>query len=128
MKILFLHLRDLHLDGITSEKIQAATDSLSIFSAFEGVVIIISGDIAASGKQNQYESAATLIGRLTSNIKSKYSISDKDFKLLLVPSNHDINYGANLVYLQRQYAPLPLKIKCMNSILNLSVWLTVSAF
>ena len=97
MKILFLHLSDLHLDGmdgVTSEKIQAATDSLSIFSAFEGVVIIISGDIAASGKQNQYKSAATLIGRLTSNIKSKYSISDKNFKLLLVPGNHDINYGA----------------------------------
>lgn len=96
MKLVFLHLSDLHLnciDGASPTKLQAVTNSLSTYSPFDGIVIIISGDVAASGDINQYKHASTFIGRLVTSIKERFSISDKNLKLLLVPGNHDIFWG-----------------------------------
>lgn len=96
MKIAFLHLSDLHLrdsKGANSAKIQAAVDSFIPYSPFEGIVIVLSGDIAAFGEDNQYKIASTFLGRLTSELKIRYSLSEKNIKTLLVPGNHDINWG-----------------------------------
>lgn len=96
MKIVFLHLSDLHLqnlEGANPTKIQAAVRALSVFGEFEGIVIIVSGDLAAKGYSNEYKNAGIFIGRFTSEIRKKYCISEKNFKILLVPGNHDINFG-----------------------------------
>lgn len=96
MKVIFLHLSDLHLQdsqGMHPAKLQAVVDSLAAYPPFEGIVIIFSGDIAASGTTNQYKIAARFIGRLLSEIRSKYSISKKNTKILIVPGNHDIDWG-----------------------------------
>ena len=50
MNIVFLHLSDLHLQdksGAHSSRIQALAQSLNEFSPFDGIVIILSGDIAS---------------------------------------------------------------------------------
>ncbi|MDY2970982.1 MAG: metallophosphoesterase [Butyricicoccus pullicaecorum] len=96
MKIVFLHLSDLHLQdyaSLHSVKIQAVVDSLSSYKPFDGIVIILSGDIAATGSSNEYKNAATLLGRLTSHISKKYLIKEKNLKILIVPGNHDINWS-----------------------------------
>lgn len=96
MKIVFLQLSDLHLQdshGIHPAKVQAIVDSISLFAPFQGIVIILSGDIAATGQANQYKIAAVFLGRLTSALKRKYSLTDKNAKILIVPGNHDINWG-----------------------------------
>ena len=96
MKIVFLHLSDLHLqnlEGANPTKIQAAVRALSVFGEFEGIVIIVSGDLAAKGYSNEYKNAGIFIGRFTSEIRKKYCISEKNLKILLVPGNHDINFG-----------------------------------
>ena len=52
MRISFLHLSDFHLNdskGIHPAKIQAIVDSLGVYAPFEGIVIVLSGDIAATG-------------------------------------------------------------------------------
>ena len=75
MKIVFLQLSDLHLQdtsGVHPAKIQAMVESLTHFMPFEGIVIIFSGDIAATGQINQYKIASTFLGRLITSIKSKY--------------------------------------------------------
>lgn len=96
MKIAFLHLSDLHLQdrhGVHPAKITAVVTSLAVHMPFQGIVIILSGDITASGDANQYKIAATLLGRLITALKSQYSISEKNTKLLIVPGNHDITRG-----------------------------------
>lgn len=62
MKIAFLQLSDLHLQdnqGAHPAKIQAIVDSFAVYAPFEGIVIVISGDIAATGENNQYKIAST---------------------------------------------------------------------
>lgn len=98
MRISFLHLSDFHLKdskGIHPAKIQAIVNSLSVYAPFEGIVIVLSGDITATGQMNQYKIAATFLGRLIPEIRRKYSISEKNTKILVVPGNHDIDWGGN---------------------------------
>lgn len=99
MKLVFLHLSDLHLSdmaGAHPGRIQAAVQTLSSLGEFEGVVLIISGDLAAKGLSNEYKTAATFLGRLTDSIKSTYNIIEQNLKILLVPGNHDLNYGKSV--------------------------------
>ncbi|WP_352416094.1 metallophosphoesterase [Oscillibacter ruminantium] len=96
MKLAFLHLSDLHLQdnrGMHPAKIQSVVESLAIYMPFEGIVIIFSGDIAAAGNTNQYKIAADFVGRLVSEIRLKYLISTKNVKILIVPGNHDVDWG-----------------------------------
>lgn len=96
MKIVFLQLSDLHLRdnaGASPAKIQALVNSFSAYTPFDGVVVVLSGDIAATGDVNQYKTAATLLGRLVSALRGHYSISEKNIKILIVPGNHDIFWG-----------------------------------
>jgi len=96
MKIVFLQLSDLHLQdnqGVYPAKIQAIVDSLAVYAPFEGIVIIFSGDIAATGENNQYKIASTFLGRLVPTLKDRYSIGEKNTKILMVPGNHDIDWG-----------------------------------
>ena len=98
MRIAFLHLSDFHLNdnqGIHPAKIQAIVDSLGVYTPFEGIVIVFSGDIAATGQVNQYKIAATFLERLIPQIRRKYSINEKNAKILIVPGNHDIDWGRN---------------------------------
>lgn len=96
MRISFLHLSDFHLNdskGVHPAKIQAIVDSLGVYTPIEGIVIVLSGDIAATGQANQYKIAATFLKRLIPEIRRKYSISEKNTKILVVPGNHDIDWG-----------------------------------
>lgn len=96
MRISFLHLSDFHLNdskGVHPAKIQAIVDSLGVYTPIEGIVIVLSGDIAATGQANQYKIAATFLKRLIPEIRRKYSISEKNTKILIVPGNHDIDWG-----------------------------------
>ena len=52
MKILFLHISDMHIknkDGINGFQIKKIADSINQLGAFEQILLIISGDIAYSG-------------------------------------------------------------------------------
>lgn len=96
MRISFLHLSDFHLNdskGVYPAKIQAIVDSLGVYTPIEGIVIVLFGDIAATGQANQYKIAATFLKRLIPEIRRKYSISEKNTKILIVPGNHDIDWG-----------------------------------
>lgn len=96
MRISFLHLSDFHLNdskGVHPAKIQAIVDSLGVYTPIEGIVIVLSGDIAATGQANQYKIAATFLKRLIPEIRRQYSISEKNTKILIVPGNHDIDWG-----------------------------------
>ncbi len=97
MKILILHLSDIHIEKssdikvVNPSKIVASVNGLG---NFKRIIILVSGDIAYSGIREQYEVAWELFGMIKSNFKARYGISPK---IYIVPGNHDINYGSKSI-------------------------------
>ena len=95
MKIVFLHLSDLHLHekaDASPTRIQGISRSLNEFERMDGLVVIISGDIASTGSINEYKIASHFLGQLFAAIEKDHGINKQNVKLLVVPGNHDIFY------------------------------------
>lgn len=91
MRILFLHLSDLHIkqnEYIEIKKIEKLVDSLNIVQDFDECVVICSGDLAYSGEENEYKKVKILFGSLFSTIRTRLKFN-KFIRFLLVPGNHD---------------------------------------
>lgn len=72
MKILFLHLSDLHIksDKAYCEfQIKKIIDSLRTAGSFDRLLFVLSGDIAFSGEREQYRVANGIVNRIE---KEKY--------------------------------------------------------
>jgi len=57
MKIIFLHISDLHLEtnnGINEFQIRKLADAVCSHGRFDHILIILSGDLTQSGKNDQY--------------------------------------------------------------------------
>lgn len=93
MSIAILHLSDIHF----SEKQNPILDhprsvSSTLFSYLPQVsaaMIVITGDIAQSGKTNEYEHAKNFIKKLIENIKNE---KDLPVYVILAPGNHDCDF------------------------------------
>ena len=62
MKIAIIHLSDFHIQEncrICSAKLNALVSALSVLGNVDHYVIAFSGDLAASGKINEYRTART---------------------------------------------------------------------
>ena len=97
MKILFLHIGDMHIkdhNSVNSFQINKIADTLNSFSSFDKVVLIVAGDIAQSGTADQYYHAGHLIGKLIAAIKRRFKYRDK-IDVLCVPGNHDLDHKGN---------------------------------
>ncbi len=95
MKILFLHLSDLHLKSINSvdnNHISKILDSLRSFGSFDEMILVLSGDIAFSGEEEQYFAAKRIISTIFREIKKK-KIFFKNINVVCVPGNHDVKFG-----------------------------------
>ena len=94
MKVLILHLSDAHISNrndVNREKISKLINSLNPLKGFKDCLIIFSGDIANSGKVNEYKLAGHFLGSLVTGIKDKFLLN-KFIKILVVPGNHDIDF------------------------------------
>lgn len=94
MKILFLHLSDLHIKteyAASKTHIDKILDSLRMFYPFDKIILILSGDIAFSGTSKQYKVASSIITRIFRELKNK-EIYYFFVEVICVPGNHDIEY------------------------------------
>ncbi len=92
MKILFLHLSDAHITAetdISDVNPVALVNSLSQMGQFDELILIFSGDIAFSGKKEEYCNADKLINWILKGINTKYFDGKKFFRVFIVPGNHD---------------------------------------
>lgn len=91
MRVLFIHLSDIHLkdDGKSQDiKISAITHTLNKFNSFNECVLIISGDIANAGKKGEFSIARKFIINLVKDVHTKY-LRQKQVDVFIVPGNHD---------------------------------------
>lgn len=93
VKILFLHLSDIHIEkssDIENLNPRRIADAISNISHIDDIIMLISGDIAYSGERVKYDSDWNLFGTNSKAISCKMNIKPK---ILMVPGNHDVNYG-----------------------------------
>ena len=96
MKIGIIHITDVHFTIKTSlEKkvtslVRAATND---FAGVGKVYIIISGDIAYSGRKEEYEKAWSFLSVVKQFLSSE--LKNIDIKFVIVPGNHDCNFDYN---------------------------------
>lgn len=94
MKILFLHLSDLHIkskNAISKTHIDKLLDSLRIYGHFGKLFLILSGDIAFSGTSEQYSVGSSIVTLIFREIQKK-CIYNGRIEIICVPGNHDIAY------------------------------------
>lgn len=92
MKILFLHLSDIHLKESTvlaQINPKAIVGSLIQMGEFDECILILSGDIVQSGNENEYIVAGKLLSQLLRGINNKYFDGKHHIPVLISPGNHD---------------------------------------
>lgn len=96
MRILFLHLSDLHLESQEClpenhiREIAAALSPASI-GPVDKIFIFVTGDIAYSGQAEQYKSFSKFKAKLIAFLK-QYVLANHLIHIYLVPGNHDVDY------------------------------------
>ena len=91
MKIALIHLSDFHInnkDYVSNEKINTIIKSLKVIKNIDKYVLIVSGDIAFSGKTNEYKKARLILTKIINGIKER--LLNDYLNVLIVPGNHDL--------------------------------------
>ena len=94
MKLLFLHLSDIHCHDNESnrEKLEAIVEAMNYYDPDE-IIAVCSGDLSFSGQENEFKAFRRFWGALLSKLGQKI---DKLIPSLLVPGNHDLQYENGL--------------------------------
>jgi len=98
MKIAIIHLSDIHIDSGSNpvfEKTEKICHAIQNFTlGVEGVLLLLTGDIAYSGSSLEYERAKEFIDRISKWINE---YSGKKPIVVMVPGNHDCNFAEEKV-------------------------------
>lgn len=92
MNILFLHLSDAHIKNSEDLKFidcDAIVNALRQTAHFDECVLVFSGDIAQSGKIEEYDVAKKLIDSISDGVRDNFLSPNKCVHVLIVPGNHD---------------------------------------
>lgn len=95
MKTCFIVLGDLHIHDnqfIKRDVVKALSLKLNEYKeGIDSIGVIISGDLAFSGKTNEYKKVGVFLGMLNQEIKAVMSLQ-KLVPIYMVPGNHDCNF------------------------------------
>lgn len=97
MKVLFLHLSDMHFTADRSyanENCKEIVDAIipQIMGPIELIFLVVSGDIAFSGREEEYCAAENFLQDLKKEIIERINIQADNLYLFVVPGNHDRAY------------------------------------
>ena len=96
MKILILHLSDIHIRAKKESnhilaRAGAIAATLNEYPSCDIILIAISGDIAFSGKSEEFETAKTFFASLSEGITR--NLGSKPIHFAIVPGNHDCDFS-----------------------------------
>lgn len=94
MKLLFLHLSDIHIksnsDFVLKRADQIADAVANLDTGIEGCVVVITGDITYSGQATEYALAEQFLTELRASLTKTVGVAD--VPVVLVPGNHDCDF------------------------------------
>ena len=94
MKALILHLSDIHFkdegNSVLKKKEHISTALQNLTHEMDLLFMVISGDIASSGKQAEYDQAVEFLDSIKTNTEC---YSKKKLNCIMIPGNHDCNHN-----------------------------------
>ncbi len=95
MRIAIIHLSDLHFQ-VSSNAVVSRADRIiaairPTLQSVQGVVFAVTGDVAFSGSQSEYQIAFDFFGNLRTLVQADISMP---VQFLFIPGNHDCNFGS----------------------------------
>ena len=98
MKILFLHISDLHIRSTEDIRLDCVREmgaalSPTSIGSLDCVLLLLTGDIAFSGVREQYLAFEQFINCLTQSIRELMPQMHEQIAVFIVPGNHDIDYA-----------------------------------
>lgn len=120
MKLLVVQLTDLHIKDREDEfsiNIDEMIKSLKLVGDVDKIVIATSGDIAFSGKKEEYNCANGFLKALFKKLRKNFDV--KNVEHIVVPGNHDINFDnldRNFEEIQRAYKEKRVKLLVDNDL------------
>ncbi len=97
MKVLLVHLSDIHVRGEDAVLYRAGKIASAVRDRDPDVAacfVVLSGDTAFSGLDEEYSAAVGFVGELKEELAS-YSRNGADVQVVVVPGNHDCDFGAS---------------------------------
>jgi len=95
MKIALVHLSDIHLrsshDVVLTRKKYFVAACRPVFQECDHAIIVVSGDIAFSGKKEEYDIAYSFFKDIEASLVEEHR-NIKTFNWVLVPGNHDCDF------------------------------------
>jgi len=94
MKVMFLHLSDMHLKDTSriNLKVDRIADAVKSIGTVDKAVLICSGDLAFSGASIEYKNVRSFLGVLLQKIGEQLN---QFVNLYIVPGNHDIMFSSD---------------------------------
>ncbi|HEU4767030.1 MAG TPA: metallophosphoesterase, partial [Pyrinomonadaceae bacterium] len=94
MKVVVAHLSDIHFKShhnqVHGREGEIASAIASCARLAEGCFIVVSGDVAFSGRVDEYQVAAKFLKRIFEMLKRE--INGCSFNIIIVPGNHDCDF------------------------------------
>jgi hypothetical protein len=94
MRIAIIHLSDIHFQASSNALVSRADRIIAairpILQGVQGLVFAVTGDVAFSGSQSEYQIAFDFFMNLRTLIESEISMP---VQFLFIPGNHDCNFG-----------------------------------
>ncbi len=97
MDILFLQLSDIHIEdknSISYFHLKKIIHAVRAQKPFDFLFLVLSGDIAYSGQEHQYDVAYKMVGRIINLLKTECDFYSK-VHIILVPGNHDVDMSGS---------------------------------
>ncbi|CAB5527823.1 metallophosphoesterase [Stutzerimonas stutzeri] len=96
MSAILLHLSDIHIRSDKDKILQYSNAISATLNKYldksSTLFIIVSGDIAFSGKKSQYSAAEKFLNEIKRNIYDEYAI---EIEFIIAPGNHDCDFELN---------------------------------
>ena len=94
MKLQLIHLSDMHFSKKTAPfeiQIDKMMQAMNVIGDADECILVISGDLAASGHYNEYRYVSSLVGAISKTVREE-KLSGKPIEVVCVPGNHDVYF------------------------------------
>lgn len=92
MRLQLIHLSDMHFSKKTDPfeiQIDKMMQAMNVIGDADECILVISGDLAASGHYNEYRYVSSLVGAISKTVREE-KLSGKPIEVVCVPGNHDV--------------------------------------